>query len=173
LSRNEILISATPDEVFDVLDDAHAYPRWVVGTRRIRNVDSDWPAPGSRFHHAVGNAAAELHDSSKVLDRERPEHITLEVRFRPTGVARVSIGVRSVARGSKLVLEEDPQSGPVAAVPRFLTEPLLWVRNAISLQRLRHEVERRAHRTGGAGEADSQPASPPTSGRGTSTTTAR
>lgn len=145
MSRNEIRISATPDEVFDVLDDAYAYPRWVVGTRRIRGVDADWPAPGSQFHHAVGNALAELHDSSKVIERERPERIALEVRFRPTGVARVTIGVRSTDDGSELVLEEAPQRGPFAAVPRFVTEPLLWARNAISLQRLRHEVERRVH----------------------------
>jgi uncharacterized protein YndB with AHSA1/START domain len=143
VSRNEIRISATPDQVFDVLDDAHAYARWVVGTRRIRRVDNEWPAPGSKFHHAVGNAAAELHDSSKVIVRERPARMVLEVRFRPTGVARVTIGVRPVDDGTELVLEEDPQSGPFAAVPRFVTEPLLWARNALSLQRLRHEVERR------------------------------
>jgi uncharacterized protein YndB with AHSA1/START domain len=143
VSRNEIRISATPDEVFDVLDDAHAYARWVVGTRRIRRVDNDWPAPGSKFHHAVGNAAAELHDSSKVIERERPARMVLEVRFRPTGVARVTISVRPAHDGTELVLEEDPQSGPFAAVPRILTEPLLWARNALSLQRLRHEVERR------------------------------
>jgi uncharacterized protein YndB with AHSA1/START domain len=148
MSQNVIQISASPDTVFDVLDDADAYPRWVVGTRRIRAVDPDWPAEGSRFHHAVGNATAELHDWSRVLERSRPRHLVLEVRFRPTGVARVTIDVQPNEHGAELTIEEHPTGGPFARLPRVVTEPLLWVRNAISLQRLRHEIERRARSTG-------------------------
>lgn len=144
MSRNEIRISATPSQVFDVLDDPQAYPRWVVGARRIRRVDPDWPAVGSCFHHAIGTAAAELHDSSKILERQRPDRLTLEVRFRPTGVAHVTMTVQPDVNGSKFLIEEHPQSGPFAVAPRVLTEPLLWVRNAISVQRLRHEIERRS-----------------------------
>ena len=117
MSRNVIELSATPDEVFDVLDDARAYPRWVVGTRRIRRVDDDWPAEGSKFHRAVGTDAAELHDSSKIIERHRPEHMVLEVRFRPTGVARVTLDVHTAANGSEIVLEEVPRRGPFARVP--------------------------------------------------------
>jgi uncharacterized protein YndB with AHSA1/START domain len=148
VSHNVIRIAASPDAVFDVLDDAYAYPRWVLGTRRIRAVDPEWPAEGSRFHHAVGNAAAELHDSSKILERSRPEHLVLEVRFRPTGVAHVTIDVRPTEDGSELTIEEHPQRGPFAKVPRAITDPVLWARNAISLQRLRHEIERRSERVG-------------------------
>src|SRR6185369_15590794 len=91
--RNSISMSAPPEAVFEVLDDACAYPRWVVGARRVRHVDADWPAVGSRFHHAIGTAAGELHDSSKVLERVPPDRIVLEVRIRPTGVALVEIDV--------------------------------------------------------------------------------
>ena len=49
MSRNEVMVSATPEEVFDVLDDAYAYPKWVVGTRRVRAVDPEWPAVGSQL----------------------------------------------------------------------------------------------------------------------------
>ena len=142
MSRNTIRISATPDDVFDVLDDACAYPRWVVGARRVRAVDPTWPAVGSRFHHAIGTAAAELHDSSKVIERTPPTRLVLEVRFRPTGVARVEVDVSSDGLGSVVTLSESPIAGPVARLPRFVTEPLLTVRNALSVQRLRHEVER-------------------------------
>jgi uncharacterized protein YndB with AHSA1/START domain len=147
MSRNSIHIEATPDEVFDVLDDARAYPRWVVGARRVRAVDPTWPAVGSRFHHAIGSAAAELHDSSKVIERTRPTRFVLEVRFRPTGVARVEIDVRSDGLGSVVALSESPISGPAAYVPRYITDPLLTLRNAIALQRLRHEVERSREKT--------------------------
>ena len=110
-------VSAAPEEVFDVLDDACAYPRWVVGARRVRRVDAQWPAVGSRFHHAIGNAAAELHDSSKVLERSRPSHLALEVRFWPTGVARVEIDVASEGLGSFVTLCESPVAGPVVRDP--------------------------------------------------------
>lgn len=146
MSRNSISINASPDEVFDVLEDAYAYPRWVVGTRRIRRVDDSWPAVGSRFHHAIGTAAGELHDNSKVLVNDRPHRMTLEVRFRPTGVARVDITTRAVGAGTEVALYEEPTAGFAARVPRPLVEPILALRNCLALRRFRHEVERR--RTG-------------------------
>jgi len=144
MARNSIRTNATPPDVFAVLDDACAYPRWVVGTRRVRAVDPEWPAIGSRFHHAVGTAAAELHDSSKVLERNPPNHLVLEVRFRPTGVARVTMDVRTDAEGTTITMEEDAISGPASWVPKVLVDPVLTLRNALALYRLRREVERRA-----------------------------
>ena len=144
MSRNGIRVDASPEAVFDVLDDAYAYPRWVVGTRRIRAVDDAWPNEGSEFHHAVGTAVGELHDSSKVLRHERPKLMSLEVRFRPTGVARVDILVEPCGSGTEVTIEESAICGPVSRLPRFVTDPLLMLRNALSLQRLRHEIERRA-----------------------------
>jgi uncharacterized protein YndB with AHSA1/START domain len=141
MSRNSISVSAPPEAVFDVLDDAYAYPRWVVGARRVRRVDPSWPAVGSKFHHAIGTAAGELHDSSKVLERVPPERIVLEVRFRPTGVANVEIDVTRDGDNSIVTLVESPTGGPVSHLPRLITDPLLFVRNALALQRLRHEIE--------------------------------
>jgi hypothetical protein len=130
--------------VFDLLDDAYAYPKWVVGARRIRHVDPTWPAEGSRFHHAVGTFVAELHDSTLVIKRERPNKMELEVRFRPTGVARVCIVVASEPGGSRITMEETPTAGPICRLPRAVTERLLHIRNAISLRRLRRLVESRS-----------------------------
>ncbi len=157
MSRNSILIRAQPEQVFDVLDDACAYPRWVVGARRVRRVDTTWPAVGSRFHHAIGTAVGELHDSSKVLERDRPHRMVLEVRFRPTGVARVDIGVDATEDGSKVTIEEAPICGPVSHVPSVIVEPALALRNAISLQRLRHEVEQSCARSGAGGTESLDP----------------
>jgi hypothetical protein len=141
VARNSIKSHAGPESVFAVLDDPYAYPRWVVGTRRVREVDPAWPAVGSRFHHAIGTALGELHDSTKVLIRERPRRLFLEVRFRPTGIAHVDIRVLAEHSGSTIILEETPTGGPFALMPRLITDPLLMLRNALSLQRLRHEVE--------------------------------
>jgi uncharacterized protein YndB with AHSA1/START domain len=150
VARNSIRTRADPEAVFDVLDDACAYPRWVVGARRVRAVDPSWPAPGSHFRHALGTAVGELHDSSKVLEHDRPRRIVLEVRFRPTGVAKVEIRVSAHGSGSTIVLEETPTGGLVSLLPRFITDPLLTVRNALALQRLRHEVERSHEATSAA-----------------------
>jgi uncharacterized protein YndB with AHSA1/START domain len=144
MSRNQIAVSASPEAVFDVLDDAAAYPRWVVGARRLRRVDADWPEEGSEFHHAIGVAGAELHDSTEVLEHEPLHRIVLEVRFRPTGTARVELVVDRTDQGTVITMEETPRSGPVSWLPKFAVDPALHLRNAWSLQRLRHEVERRA-----------------------------
>jgi uncharacterized protein YndB with AHSA1/START domain len=152
MSRNAVRISASPDAVFDVLDDAYAYARWVVGARRVRRVDPEWPAVGSRFHHAIGNAAGELLDSSKILERDRPQRLVLEVRFRPMGVARVEIDVTPDGAETVVTIAESPTDGPASHVPRVIVDPMLAVRNAVSLQRLRHEVERRVEQ--GAASSD-------------------
>src|SRR3954471_9817482 len=102
MARNTIFTHAAPEEVFDVLDDATAYPGWVVGTRRVRAVDPSWPNVGSRFHHAIGSQAGELHDFSTLLARDRPRMITLEVYFRPFGTARVHIRVHAAPQGSTI-----------------------------------------------------------------------
>ena len=146
MSRNQVTMSASPADVFAVLDDADAYPRWVVGARRLRRVDPDWPHEGSEFHHAIGLPGAELKDSTEVLEHAAPRRIVLEVRFRPTGTARVEISIDPVEGGSVVTMEEHPHSGPVSWLPRFVTDPALHLRNALSLQRLRHEVEQRAPR---------------------------
>src|SRR6476469_6191752 len=111
MARNQLRIAARPDAVFRVLDDAEAYARWVVGTRRIRRIEDAWPAVGSRFHHAIGTAAGELHDSTKVIERQPPSRLVLEVRFRPTGIARVELRVTPVQQDSIVVLEETPTDG--------------------------------------------------------------
>jgi uncharacterized protein YndB with AHSA1/START domain len=145
MARNSIHTEAAPAQVFAVLDDACAYPLWVVGARRVRAIDPTWPAVGSRFHHAIGTVAAELHDSTKVLERESPNHLVLEVRFRPTGVARVTMDVRADDDGTTITMEEDAIRGPASRIPRQLVDLVLTARNELALHRLRHEVEQRAN----------------------------
>jgi len=54
----------------------------------------------------------------------------------------VEIDVVPEAGGATIVMKETPISGPLAKLPQLLVAPLLRLRNALSLQRLRHEVER-------------------------------
>jgi hypothetical protein len=45
--------------------------------------------------------------------------------------------------GATIVLDEVPTSGAVSRLPRWITDPVLTLRNALALQRLRHEIELR------------------------------
>jgi uncharacterized protein YndB with AHSA1/START domain len=143
--RNSVTVLASPEDVFAVLEDAEAYPQWVVGARRLRGVDRRWPRVGSRFHHALGAPGVELKDSSKVLRREPPHLLELEVRFRPAGVGVVKLRVKKRRRGrSRITMTERLTSGPLSKVPRLVTSPAIGVRNVWSLRRLRRIVEGRA-----------------------------
>ena len=119
MAQNEVTAGVAPDEMFAVLIDPNAYPKWVVGTRRIRDVDRDWPSPGARFHHSVGVGPLETRDSTKILASRPPFQLDLEVRFRPLGIACVSLRISDAGTGRcKIVLSEEPSSGPVAGLRR-------------------------------------------------------
>ena len=60
-------ISATPEQVWEVLADGWLYPLFVVGASRMRDVDDDWPAVGSRLHHSVGTWPLLIDDTTEVL----------------------------------------------------------------------------------------------------------
>jgi hypothetical protein len=53
MARNEHLIRASAEAVFDVLADPRSCAYCVIGSREIRAADDSWPEPGSRFKHTV------------------------------------------------------------------------------------------------------------------------
>lgn len=147
MSRNTIEIDAPVDVVFDVLLDAHTYPRWVVGARRIRDVDDTWPAPGSSFHHAVGPGPTEVRDATTVVEIDPPRRLALEARFRPPGVARVEFELEALGPDrTRLTMLEHALRGPAFMnnrVAQVVADPLLAARNWWSLRRLKHIAESR------------------------------
>lgn len=151
MSLNRIVIEAPPAEVFDTLLDAQTYERWVVGARKIRAVDPEWPAEGSRFHHSVG-AAPSIDDNTKIIALQPNRCLELEARFRPLGVARVVFTLESIedGRSTLLTMTEEPIGGPLQRVDNWLLHKLLWLRNAWSLARLRKIVLER-HKASGPG----------------------
>ena len=163
MTTNHIDIDVPPSAVFAVLMDAYAYPEWVVGTKRVRGTDPNWPAVGARFHHAVGAPGVELKDSSKLLEVEEDRKVLLEVRFRPAGVAIVRLELEPIAGGGRthVTMSELPKSGPARKWWSKPLELLTAGRNEWSLRRLARLCEQRERNT------------PPKSTRHTSTSQQR
>jgi hypothetical protein len=144
MAQNEITVGVAPDEMFAVLLDPYAYPKWVVGTRRIREVDRDWPRPATRFHHSVGLGPLGTRDSTTILASQPPFRLDLEVRFRPLGVAGVSLRISDADAGRcRIVLSEEPVAGPVTALRGRTWDAVVHARNSVSLWRLRRLAESR------------------------------
>jgi uncharacterized protein YndB with AHSA1/START domain len=129
-------LDLTATEAFAVLTDPETYPRWLVGTRRIRAVDSAWPQPGSRFHHVVGVGPIRIADTTEVLEIEPDSLLRLQVRARPLIAAIVTFRVVGSGRSCVVSMEEEPALRTVGNIVRPVMDPTIHVRNHRSLRRL-------------------------------------
>ncbi len=100
MARNEIVIDASPEQVYETPLDANCYPEWVMGAEKIRD-DPTWPRRGSRFHHKVGAGPAAVADSTKLVDKKPNKRVVLEVRLRPRATGTVALDLRPKRRGHK------------------------------------------------------------------------
>jgi hypothetical protein len=141
--------AAAPEAVWSIIADGWSYAAWVVGASRIRAVDPDWPARGSRIHHSVGAWPLLLSDETVVVDVDPGRWIRLEAKTRPFGEAIVELEVMPDDGGSRIEMREDALSGPMKALPEPLRQRALAPRNAETLRRLALLAEGRA-RQGGA-----------------------
>jgi hypothetical protein len=166
MSTIKLDVPAAPNELFDVLSDGWMYAGWVVGASHIRDVDENWPEPGSRIHHTVGVWPATISDSTEVVEMEPNRVLELDARAFPAGRARVRIEIQPAGAGrSRVVMTEKVAGGPARLLPDPLTDPLLSLRNREALHRLvdialgrRSEQQRRAiERQGGHASAAAQP----------------
>lgn len=146
MSVNTRVVAATPDDVWKVLADGWLYPLWVVGASRMRDVDDNWPAKGSRIHHSVGVWPLLINDHTEVLDVVPGRSISLRARAWPIGEAKVDIRLSDVGSQTEVVIEEDATAGPGVLVPEpFKGLSLKW-RNVETLRRLAFIAEGR-HQT--------------------------
>ena len=128
--------SASPEDVWAVIADGWTYAAWVVGASRIRDVEPEWPAEGSRIHHSVGSWPLLLSDETVVTLVEPGRLIRLQARSRPFGEAFVEIEVQPEGGGSRIEMREDAVDGPLTWVPGPLRQLAIGPRNAETLQRL-------------------------------------
>jgi uncharacterized protein YndB with AHSA1/START domain len=130
-------ISASAERIFDVLSDPETYAYWVVGSKKIRSADPDWPQPGSRFHHKVGAGPITIRDHSEVEESRRPSFLQLKVKARPLGTARVKMEIEPLGpEVSHVTMIEDPADPLTAVIFNPLTHLAMRGRNKESLARL-------------------------------------
>jgi uncharacterized protein YndB with AHSA1/START domain len=148
MSSNSRIFRCSPDDVFDILEDGWSYATWVVGAARIREVDEDWPKPGSRIHHSVGAWPLLINDDTSVEEIDRPRELVLTVRAWPAGEGKVSITCDPQDGGRTLVtIREDASAGPAQLVVKPLRDRMLSWRNDEALLRLAFLAESRARKT--------------------------
>jgi len=142
MAVNEIEMSVPPERVFDVLSDPRSYGRWVVGSRAIHAADPAWPAPGSVFEHTQGFGPLPLlRDVTTVLACTRPTMLRMRVQARPLTVAHVTMSLTPRASGTRVVMEEVPADLRSKVTMNPLVDPLIRLRNAESLRRLKRLAE--------------------------------
>ena len=141
MAQNEIHVTATPEEVWDVLCDPYAYPQWVVGTDRTLEADTEWPTPGSKFKVHIAGPYSDYTHSREIEPHQR---IVLDAAGGPFGAARIVLALRPEGLGTHVTITEEPW-GPVRPLNFFPPIHLaIKLRNVESLRRFRRIVETRA-----------------------------
>ena len=143
MSTTTRTVSATPEQVWEVLADGWLYPLFVVGASRMRDVDESWPAVGARLHHSVGTWPLLIDDTTEVLEVEEGRRLLLKARGWPAGEAHVDISLRPDGDATLVTMEEDATAGPGVLVPKPLRDAQLHWRNVEALRRLAFVVEGR------------------------------
>ncbi len=141
MAINQIQIAASPDEVFAALANAANYGDWVVGSDTIRDADADWPKVGSRFHHRVGVGPLKLNDHTEVLEVDPPHRLIMHARARPLGTAEVAMRLTERDGGTLVTMSETAGDRLSRLMLNRLTDPLIRLRNAESLRRLKRIAE--------------------------------
>ncbi len=137
MAHNEIHVNVPPERVFSVLSEPRSFARWVVGSREVRRADPDWPAVGAVFDHTIGIWPIALSDNSQVVECEAPKLLKLLVNARPFSKAHVTLQLAPVGNGTRVSMEEVAADMRSRLLFNPLTDPLVRMRNNLSLRRLK------------------------------------
>src|SRR6478736_7803833 len=88
--------TATPGQVWAVIADGWTYSQWVVGNSRMRAVDADWPAPGTRILHSIGVWPAVIDDETVVESCITGEELVRLAKIRPAAEARITMQLSDI-----------------------------------------------------------------------------
>jgi uncharacterized protein YndB with AHSA1/START domain len=139
VATNLRFVPYTQDEVFAVLSTPERYAGWVVGAKKTRVIDPEWPQPGSRFAHKQGAGPLHIDDITVVRELDAPNRIVLEAKIRPLLTAQVTLTLDPRPTGTLITMEEVPIGGPVSRLGHLLNAPL-HMRNNRALRKLEKQV---------------------------------
>jgi hypothetical protein len=139
VSTNLRFVPFSQAEVFAVLSTPERYAGWVVGAKKTRTIDAEWPEPGSRFAHQQGAGPLHIDDITVVRELDAPTRIVLEAKLRPLLTARVTLTLEARPGGTLITIDEVPIGGPVSRLGHLLDAPLR-LRNTRALRRLEQQV---------------------------------
>jgi len=130
-------VQAPVEAVWQVLGDGWTYATWVVGASRVRDVDENWPATGSRIHHSFGPWPAVIQDYTRAEVSVPERELVLKARGWPVGEARVVLRLTPTsATTCRVTIEEDAIAGPGKLIPAAARQALIGPRNKETLYRL-------------------------------------
>jgi uncharacterized protein YndB with AHSA1/START domain len=136
-------IAAPPEKVWATLADGWVYPTWVVGATRMRDVDPDWPSPGSKLHHSVGVWPLVINDFTESLAWVEGARLLLRAHGWPAGAAEVELTLEGHGDRTEVAMREDAVAGPGRLVPPPIRQVLSVIRNREGLRRLGYIAEHR------------------------------
>ena len=142
MATNTRAFAVPREAVWRVLTDGRSYASWVVGTSAIRDVDTDWPAVGSRLHYRVGRGLLRHDGHTEVLNVDEGKRLELEAHAWPLGTARIEITLQdggdggSPEKGCTVTMVEHPARGTAAMLHNPIGDGLLKLRNVEALRRL-------------------------------------
>ena len=136
--------TATRQEVWNIIADGWTYSQWVVGNSRMRAVDADWPAVGSRIEHSIGVWPFLVNDVTDVQECRPLEELVLLAKAGPFGRARISLRLSDTLDGGcRIEMAEVLVGAPMGWIPNQLTLAAVIPRNRECTLRLSAIAERR------------------------------
>ncbi|MQA76410.1 MAG: hypothetical protein GEU88_19145 [Solirubrobacterales bacterium] len=141
MATTETHIDAPPERCFQVLSDPRSFSYWVVGSRRIRAADPNWPAVGSAFDHTVGIGPLATHDHTEVAELEDNRLLCLRAKARPFGTAYVRLELEPEDGGTLVRITERAGDPLTRILFTGLTDRLVHARNIKTLERFKELAE--------------------------------
>ena len=141
MSINYRAFACPAEAVFEVIADGWVFPTWVVGASRMRDVDANWPAEGSKLQHSFGIWPMLINDETTMLEWDPPRRVVIQPKGWPIGEARVTIDAKPRDYGCVVRIEEQAVKGPGSLVPAPLLDLPLGFRNVETLRRLAYIAE--------------------------------
>lgn len=152
MSTNRAEIDAPVPAVWSVLADPRQYARFVVGSKRIRWFEPDWPDVGSAIHHRVGVGPLFLQDESRVTEVVTGRLLRLSAGLRPVAVTEIVFSLEPAGDDrTSVCIEEWVLEGPATVFYAPLVDRLMWLRNAELLRRLEKVAAHRAETMAASG----------------------